>query len=221
VVNVIEKYSDEVKIENNKLLNRFINFKYLTNRSGMINVIKELIKLNPTVLYSRPSDLMEYMRYMKENNLKLTKLRMIFSSSELLTDGEREIIENFFRCDIYDIYGNSEFKEIAWQCKRKKYYHINSDSVYVEFIKDGKHTKSAEDADLVVTSLHNKSMPLIRYFNDDRGVYTDSVCECGCEFPLIEKIIGRKADYFYLKNGTSIAPHVTIKAIRIPLEELM
>ena len=218
IVNIREELTEDNERANRRLFNRITGLTYLTTRESIEVVSKKLLKIKPTVIYSRPSDLMEIVKYIKKECIKPFKLKMILSSSELLTENERHVIEYFFRCKIYDIYGNAELKEIAWQCHENQGYHINVDAVFVEFVKDGRHAKEHEDADLVVTSLCTRSMPLIRYANEDRGVYTNRLCACGCEFSLIEKITGRKADYFHLKNGESVAPHVTIKIIRYPLE---
>ena len=45
---------------------------------------------------------------------------------------------------------------------------------------------------LVVTSLHNRVMPLLRYDTRDLAVWSEErACPCGSNFPIVDKIVGR------------------------------
>jgi phenylacetate-CoA ligase len=59
-------------------------------------------------------------------------------------------------------------------------------------------TKGAagESGELVVTSLVNRAMPLIRYRIGDRASWptADSACGCGRTLPLLEGVEGRALD---------------------------
>jgi phenylacetate-CoA ligase len=125
---------------------------------------------------------------------------MVFTSSELLDEQQRKIIENYFSCRLYDIYGSVEFKEIAFECSQRKGYHINVDFFYVEFIKNGKYAAPEEDAEILVTSLQAKAMPLLRYRIGDIVRVSGKKCSCGCNFPLITLVCGRQGDYLSFRD---------------------
>jgi phenylacetate-CoA ligase len=55
----------------------------------------------------------------------------------------------------------------------------------------------------MVTTLHNLSMPLIRYDIGDTAVL-GSACSCGNRLPTLENVTGRITDHFFLRDGTLV-----------------
>jgi len=51
----------------------------------------------------------------------------------------------------------------------------------------------------------NRAMPLIRYELEDVGVPSDQKCSCGRGLPIMEKVIGRVADFLVKKDGSKVA----------------
>ncbi len=105
-----------------------------------------------------------------------------------------------------DLYATAEAYGIAWECPRHSGYHINADSLIVEFVRDGRPAKVGEPGHIVVTSLYQYAMPLIRYDFEDIGIPTDKKCPCGRALPLMAMIQGRVDDFVTLRNGTIIPP---------------
>ena len=62
---------------------------------------------------------------------------------------------------MFDVYGSTEAKEIAWECPAGVGYHINADWLLVETVpaSDG---LGATVGRILVTSLYNRAMPLFR-----------------------------------------------------------
>ena len=50
----------------------------------------------------------------------------------------RRYIQDRYAADVFDIYGCTEIKEIAWECERHNGYHINEDEVLVEILNGDK-----------------------------------------------------------------------------------
>jgi len=67
-----------------------------------------------------------------------------------------------------------------------------------------KEVKAGEIGEIVITSLTNYSMPLIRYKIEDRGILSKKECSCGRGFPLLEKVEGRIRSMFRNKQGDLI-----------------
>jgi phenylacetate-CoA ligase len=119
---------------------------------------------------------------------------------------ERSAIENIFGLQVIDRYGCEEISLIASECEHHEGMHINIEHIFIEFIKsDGSHAKPGEEGTIVVTDLLNRAMPFIRYSVDDIGVPTDRRCSCGRGLPLMEKVIGRIADFLVRKDGSLVA----------------
>jgi phenylacetate-CoA ligase len=123
----------------------------------------------------------------------------------VLHDFERETIEKVFSCRVTNRYGCEEVSLIACECPAHQGLHINCDSLYVEFIRDGKPVPAGEPGAIVVTDLTNFGMPFIRYKVGDVAIPSDRICSCGCTYPLMESLEGRVADYVVTPDGSYIS----------------
>ena len=102
---------------------------------------------------------------------------------------------------------------MSWQCRRAKEYHINADAILVEFLNDGVPVSTGEVGEIVVTSLYNKAMPLVRYRSSDAGRPSDGICDCGCNLPTMKVVDGKMLDFLVLPDGKLVSPHVPKKAL--------
>lgn len=73
---------------------------------------------------------------------------------------------------------------------------------------------------ILITSLANFAMPLIRYEIGDTGELLPGRCPCGRGLPLMRPSWGRSVDYLALADGTIIAPYDMTCAIE-PLPGLL
>src|SRR5918996_132220 len=132
--------------------------------------------------------------------------RMVFTSGELLDPATRRTIETGLGAPVLDVYGCTEVKEIAWQCPVRAGYHVNADWLVVEF--DSNDPAPGRPAGrLLVTSLYNFAMPLLRYEVGDAGFALEERCPCGRGLPLILPTLGRSVDHVALANGTLVPPY--------------
>jgi len=79
-------------------------------------------------------------------------------------------------------------------------FHIFSDLVKLESVPvDGEQR-------LLVTSLTNRVMPMIRYELGDLGRLRDGQCSCGSPFPMMALDVCRKNDLVVTLTGRKIYP---------------
>ncbi len=165
----------------------------------------------PDVIYGLPSALLEAGRALQLRGSRL-HLRMLFTSGELL-NGSRAALKAAFEAPVYDIYGTSETKEIAWQCPHGG-MHLNSDVVRLEVLDDaGRSVPTGEEGNLVATLLVNRAMPLFRYLTGDRGALLSQRCTCGRSSQLLGVVSGRSADMLVLRGGHRISPYALTCAL--------
>jgi len=77
---------------------------------------------------------------------------------------------------------------------------------YLEVVDDdGKPLGYGHEGQFLVTNLHNRVMPLIRYAIGDRGVLqAPERCECGISWPTIVALTGRVNDWVFLSDGSRL-----------------
>jgi phenylacetate-CoA ligase len=170
------------------------------------SIIEALRVMKPDVIYSPPSTLLILAKEIEAKNITGINPRIIISHAETLTDHSRKEISNSFNAVVYDNYGSTESSVMAFQCKEHLRYHLISDSMIIEFIKDGNNISGNEPGEILVTSLYNFEMPLIRYKLGDAGIPSNEECNCGRGFPLIGSIEGRSNDFLTLPSGRFIFP---------------
>jgi phenylacetate-CoA ligase len=170
-----------------------------------------LVAFAPDVIYGLPSALLEVGRTLQSRGSKLD-LRMLFTSGELL-NGSRAALKSLYDAPVYDIYGTSETKEIAWQCPEGG-MHLNSDVVRLEVLDDaGRSLGPGEEGNLVATLLVSHAMPLLRYLTGDRGALLSGRCSCGRSSPLLGVVSGRLADMLVLRGGRRISPYALTSSL--------
>jgi phenylacetate-CoA ligase len=133
--------------------------------------------------------------------------KIIFTASSIMDDFSRQYLQSVFRAKIVDIYGSVEGGFIAWECEKCSGYHICSDVVIVEILKNGNPVSSGQRGEVVITNLHSYAMPFIRYRQEDIVTLSNKKPICGRSFPLLGHIDGRTDDFIVLKNGRKISPH--------------
>lgn len=171
-------------------------------------ILPEVAHFHPTVYYGFPS------------HLKLLALaaggrlspKLVFTSGELLDPATRRLLETEYRAPVFDVYGCTETKEIAWQCPQRDAYHVNADWLVLESTAANAEDGAPSDT-LLVTSLYNSAMPLLRYAMGDAGRLRSDHCPCGRGLPLMEPSRGRTVDYFRLAGGALVAPYTLTCAI--------
>jgi len=132
--------------------------------------------------------------------------RGIITTSMMLLEPERRLIEEVFGCEVTNRYGCEEVGLIASECEQHRGLHLNADHVLVEFLReDGTAAMPGEEASIVVTDLVNRGMPLIRYRVEDLGVPSHQQCPCGRGLPIMERVTGRQADFLKRPDGSLVA----------------
>lgn len=154
----------------------------------------------PVLLQGYASILADVANFIIENKIRMPKsLRGIYSTAEVLYDWQRERLQTAFNCHVYNQYGCREIPNIGIECTHGN-MHIFTDMVYLESVTIGHEDK------LVITSLTNFLMPMIRYENGDNGRLKSGQCACGSAFPMMEMGVCRNNDFIKTRGGKKIAP---------------
>ena len=139
--------------------------------------------------------------------------RTLFSTADLLDRSTRELLDTVFGVQVVDHYGCLEVGYMAWQCSERRGYHMNMESVVMEFLQHGQCAPRGEAGEVVCTSLLAYAMPLIRYRLGDLCVPSQESCPCGRGLPLIQVLEGRTNDVFHLPGGRAVTPQALADAM--------
>ena len=181
---------------------------FVTVDTDMDEQLTRFMEIKPQAIRGYSSAIKSLALKIKEKSSKFISPKVIFTTAEVLSERDRKIISSFFQAEVIDYYCCNEFGIIAWECRRHKGYHINSDNVMVEFLKDGRAAEEGEECDLVITSLNNYIMPFIRYKIGDKGILKKKPCGCGNNSLLLEAIRGRSDDIVVLSDGKMLSPYL-------------
>lgn len=132
--------------------------------------------------------------------------RYVASTGAALDKSLRQLIETTFQAHVFESYGSTESGPIAFQCRYGS-YHVLSDYVYLEFLKNGEPVSEGEAGKLIVTKLFGQGTPVIRYnaINDIVSPVSKK-CPCGRAGGLIGKVFGRDDLGLYLPQGKVMLP---------------
>lgn len=168
----------------------------------------------PDYLLTYPNNLKALIEHCTRQGLRPPRLRSVRTVGETLTDDLRELCRARWDVEIVDTYSSQEFGYIALQCPASDLYHVISESVLVEVLRpDGTPCVAGETGRLVVSSLHNFAMPLIRYELRDYATVGEP-CSCGRGLPTLRRIMGRSRNLLRLPDGNTHWPMVGFHGFR-------
>jgi len=191
----------------------FLKVRYFSIFDDINALVKRLVEFRPQNANGPQSFFFHFAREIEETNQTLSFLKRIYTSSEYGQSHAAQFIKNVLKVEIYDIYGSTEFKEVAWECEHHQGYHINEDDVICEVLNGNNPVMPGEIGDIVLTDLRNHAMPLIRYRIHDRGKMLQEPCPCGRAFSVMLPVAGRASEYIRLPDGEKISPYRFTTAI--------
>jgi len=190
-----------------RLLQPMIYLDTMSVNEGSVRVfVREWRKVKPTLLFGHAHSIFVLAQCLTDLGINVVRPKGILSTSMMLLPSERKVIEAVFGVKVTDRYGCEEVSLIACECEKHEGMHLNIEHLFIEFLRDdGGEAKPGEAGQIVVTDLLNKAMPFIRYQVEDVGLPSDKTCSCGRGMPLMDKVIGRMADFLIKRDGTQIA----------------
>lgn len=170
-----------------------IKFSFFDLLKPMDQLIKEIEIAQPTELIAPPSVL----RYLAENNCKISPKRII-SAAEVLDPIDEKIISQYFSQIVHQFYTSTE-GEMAATCEFGT-LHLNESIMHI-----GKQWVDEENGLFhpILTDFMRTTQPVIRYLQNDILVLQKEGCQCGDARTAISQVMGRSDDVFYLRKKES------------------
>lgn len=165
---------------------------------------------DPDYLMTYPSVIENLAAYFSRHNLALQRLQEIRTFGEVLEPHTRALCRNVWNVPVVDVYSCQELGYLALQCPKHDHYHVQSETVLLEVLDDeGQPCHPGQVGQVVVTSLHNFAMPLIRYQIGDFAEVGEP-CDCGRGLPVLKRIVGRQRNMAIHPSGRRIWPAINL-----------
>lgn len=160
-----------------------------------------LQRVQPDYLLTYPSALRELLIHCRDRGITLPKLREVRTLSELLAPDTRKLCREVWGLKIADMYSTQENGYLAFQCPEHEHYHVQAETALVEVLNAADEPCGpGEVGRVVVTSLHNFAMPMIRYVVGDLAE-VGAPCPCGRGLPVLNRILGRVRNMLVYPDG--------------------
>jgi phenylacetate-CoA ligase len=186
------------------LLNRRTFSTHALDPESLAKYHNELVRNQPIAIYGFTSAIYEFARFIADSDLgsAAITLKGILVTGEPLFGHQRELMEDVFRCRVYNEYGCAEFGPVAYECPECE-LHIMAENVHVEIERAGGESASGR-GNLIMTELNNSGMPIIRYRMGDVGILSTGACSCGRGLPVLKEISGRLLDSVHTPDGKKV-----------------
>lgn len=172
---------------------------------AMLAYHARLKRFDPEVLYGYPNAIVELGEFIHRMGLSPVRVRKILTTAERLTDAQRKLLELRFGGEVINLYCTREYGSVGFECERHDGFHVDTESVFIEIICDGRRVQPGESGEITITDLLNYGMPLIRSRTGDRGLLSTEPCPCGSPLPLLKGLDGRVTDLIYRRDGSVVA----------------
>lgn len=169
------------------------------------NFTEKLHKFDPVLISSYSNALHLISLEAKKQNLNLPSLRAIQTTSEPMPPAMRKRIEKTFNCEVFDKYGSRETNIVYHESPNHDGMLVQCENVCVEFLREsGQYCDYGESGKLILTTLNNFSMPLIRYETSDIAAPLEGYSSNSYKFQRMSSVSGREQDLICTNKGDYI-----------------
>jgi phenylacetate-CoA ligase len=200
-----------------RLINFFYNRRFFNSYRLGEQEIRRLIALNnrfkPVAYWAYMESALELSNYLSRHKLYFHPPKIVVSTIGPLTEEVKERIESNMNCKVYNQYGSREVGVVSCQCQKQRSMHTFPWWNYVEILDEQDRAVENQEGRVIVTTLYNYSMPLIRYDIGDVAITGGWGCDCGRNSMLLKKVVGRTLGYFKKADGSLAHSHFLVQAL--------
>ena len=188
------------------LLNRYRFVVFDMSDEAMEVFIQKFRRTDFKYIYGYTNSLVLFAKYLIKKNKVLKRdycrsLKCCIVTAEQCTDVDLRILELALGVRVINEYGSSEVDVIAFTDNFGN-WRISNELVYVEILDEKNQAlPDGEVGKIVVTHLHNRAMPIIRYEVGDFGsIKRDQIGRCD----VLVNLSGRLNDFAILPSGKRV-----------------
>jgi phenylacetate-coenzyme A ligase PaaK-like adenylate-forming protein len=187
----------------NLLSNRREFNTFRLSRALVSKLLNELSTFRPTLVSTYANAMHLIAKEAERRGSRIPGLRAIQGTSEPLPPALRETMRRVFDCDVYDKYGMRETNIVSHEHPGGGHMLIQAENVFVEVLDErGEPCADGEKGRVVVTTLNNRSMPLLRYETSDIAALLKRTGEL--PYPAMSTVAGRRQDLIRTPEGDHV-----------------
>ncbi|MGO2119747.1 MULTISPECIES: hypothetical protein [unclassified Psychrobacter] len=187
----------------NFLNNRLTLNTFVMSDEIMDRYIKNINSKKPAFIKAYVHSIYDMAKYINENNIKVKCKPVIHcTTGPLYPEMRDEISKAFNDAYVYNFYGSREVSAMASEVRGSEGLFVFYDNIFLEILDENDNpVKKGEEGEIVITTLNNFYMPLIRYKIGDRAIKGDDL-----EFGTLrlDKVTGRTLGVIHKADGTKI-----------------
>lgn len=198
--------SAKYRLRNSIHVNTFDEFT--NERIGRL--VETIRSFRPELIYGYGSSLAKIGRYLDSRGEYLEDVapKIFEYTADHMYEEEIRTLARYGGAPVLSAYGAGEVPGIAQQCWAGN-AHVSIDGAVVEFLrKDGKPAADGELADIIVTPLFERAMPIFRYKIGDMGARKSGTCRCGSSLPMMELKVGKAGDLISTSTVSEVSAHL-------------
>lgn len=196
--NIDSKFDIRSLLFNKTTLNTFV-----MSNDIMKTYIVRLNSIKPKFIKAYVHSIYDLSKFINKNNIEIQFKPVIHcTTGPLYPEMRTEIKKAFNGAHVYNFYGSREVSAIATEAKGQNGMHVLYDNVLVEILdRNNRPVKKGQEGEIVITTLNNFYMPLLRYKIGDRAVKGDDY-----EFGSLklDSVMGRTLGVIHKKDGSKI-----------------
>ena len=209
---------DRVKQARDFLTNNLLTNAFEVTPNDVPKYLAEWKKWKPKCLFGYPNSFVLIADMAEQLGIDLSQLRayglkVISTTSEVLGEENRKIINNAFGVPVYDSYGLREGGFVGHECEHYT-MHCTDEQSILETIDPKTLEPTKGEGELMLTNLVSHVMPIVRYRTGDMVTLSQKRCECGRSLSSISISGGRIADFIITNKGTWIVGYSFIYICR-------
>ena len=165
-------------------------------------VLDRLVQFQPALISTYSNAMHLIAKEAEARHVHIPGLRAVQGTSEPLPPALRETIGSALDCQVYDKYGMRETNIVAHEQPGGGPMMIQSENVFVEFLDAaGEPCADGQTGRLVITTLNNHAMPLLRYETSDLAAPIARPAGSRLPYPTMTSVAGRLQDLIVTPDG--------------------
>ncbi|QMW14217.1 phenylacetate--CoA ligase family protein [Pseudoalteromonas sp. MT33b] len=138
------------------------------------------------------------------------QVKAVFTTAEMLTKHQRQVIEKAFDCSVFNTYGLNDGGVSAYECNEHNGFHIDVERSFLDVVDASGKPIVNEIGKIIATSYTNFGTCFFKYDTGDLGVLSSEQCRCGSPYPLLKNIQGRITESITYNSKTVGSPVLTV-----------